>query len=668
MENTPDTTRVDAARVDDSRVDAAALDRSAPDEPEELALAGEFPAASRDEWVALVDRLLQRAGRLDGSAASGAGVDALTWSTPDGIAVAPLYSADDVAGLPADGVPGRAPFVRGGRAVPQRPPGDVPDGWDVRQRHADPDPAAAREAVLDDLANGATSIWLAIGDGGTAVADLPAVLDGVHLDLAPVVLDAAGAADPDDAGRAAEAFLAVGARVDPARLRGTLGLDPIGRRARTGDGPAPDTVAAAALRVARAFPLVRAVVVDGLPVHVAGGSDAQELGYALACGVAYLRALTAEGLDVDTAAGLLEMRLAATAAQFPTIAKLRAARRLWARALEVSGAAPDTAPVQHAVASPTMYTRRDPYGNLLRGTLAAFAAGVGGADAVTVAPFDAGLGTPTAFSRRIARNTQSVLVMEAHLARVIDPAGGSWFVASLTDALARAGWAFFQELEAAGGVVAALDAGLVADGVAGVRAARERAAATGRAPVTGVSEFPDLHEKPVPRTGPDLVTSMGHGRGGLPVYRPADPFEDLRDRSDGVLHAAGSRPRAFLATLGPLAAHATRTGFARGLLHAGGIDTVDAGPTEAVDEVTAAFAAAGTPVAVLCSTDAIYAERAAATVAALRAAGARHVLLAGTAHVDGLDGHLRAGGDALAALAGVWAALDVGARTPEVVR
>jgi methylmalonyl-CoA mutase len=201
-----------------------------------------------------------------------------------------------------------------------------------------------------------------------------------------------------------------------------------------------------------------------------------------------------------------------------------------------------------------------------------------------------------------------------------------------------------------------------------VRAGRERAAATGRAPVTGVSEFPDLHEKPVPRTGPDLVTSMGHGRGGLPVYRPADPFEDLRDRSDGVLHATGSRPRAFLATLGPLAAHATRTGFARGLLHAGGIDTVDAGPTEAVDEVTAAFAAAGTPVAVLCSTDAIYAERAAATVAALRAAGARHVLLAGTAHVDGLDGHLRAGGDALAALAGVWAALDVGARTPEVVR
>ena len=669
METRPETT------PDTTRVDADALDRSAPDEPEELVLAGAFPAASRDEWVALVDRVLQRAGRLDGSAPAGAGVDALTRSTPDGIPVAPLYTADDVAGLPDPGVPGRAPFVRGGRAVPHGSGGAGPDGsgadggdiqgWDVRQRHADPDPVAAREAVLTDLANGATSIWLAVGgsDRGaaTAVADLPAVLDGVHLDLAPVVLDAAGSADPDDALRAADAFLELGR--GNAGLLGTLGLDPVGRRARTGDGPGPDSVVPVALRAAQEFPLVRAVVVDGLPVHVAGGSDAQELGYALACGVAYLRALAAAGLDVDTAAGLLELRLAATAEQFPTIAKLRAARRLWARVLEVSGAAPETAPVQHAVASPTMYTRRDPYGNLLRGTVAAFAAGVGGADAVTVAPFDAALGAPAAFSRRIARNTQSVLVMEAHLARVVDPAGGSWFVESLTDALARAGWAFLQEIEAAGGVVAALDSGLVADRVAVVRAGRERAAATRRAPVTGVSEFPDLHEKPVPRTGPDLVTSMGFGpesgfSGGLPVYRPAGPVEDLRDRSDRVLAATGSRPCAFLATLGSLAAHGARAGFARSLLHAGGIETVDAGPTGTADEVVAAFAGAGTPVAVLCGTDALYAERAAATVAALRAAGARHVLLAGTADVDGLDGHLRAGGDALAALAAVWAALD----------
>ncbi len=645
--------------TDTTRVDGEALDRAAPDEPEELVLAGDFPAASRDAWVALVDGVLRRAGRLDAAAPPGSGVAALTRRTPDGIAVAPLYTADDVAALPGAGVPGRAPFVRGGRAG-----GAVPDGWDVRQRHADPDPAAAREAVLTDLTHGATSIWLAVGDRGTAVADLPAALDGVHLDLAPVVLDAAGSADPADAVRAAEAYLHLARTrgVDPARLRGTLGLDPLGDRARTGTGPPTGAVVPLALAVARGFPQVRAVVADGLPVHAAGGSDAQEIGYATAAAVAYLRELTAAGLDVDTAARLVEFRLAATAEQFPTVAKLRAARRLWARVLQVSGAAPGTAPVQHAVASPTMYTRRDPYGNLLRGTVAGFAAGVGGADAVTVAPFDAALGAPSAFSRRIARNTQSVLVMEAHLARVIDPAGGSWFVESLTDALARAGWAFLQEIEAAGGVAAALDSGLVADRVARVRAARERDVATGATPVTGVSEFPDLHETPLPRTGPDLVTTLGLGRGGLPVHRPAAPFEDLRDRSDAALAATGSRPRAFLATLGPLAAHGARAGSARTLLHAGGIETVDAGPTDTVDAVATAFRAAGTPVAVLCSTDALYAERGAETVAALRGAGARHVLLAGTAPVAGLDGHLRAGGsgdfDALAALAAVWAALD----------
>jgi methylmalonyl-CoA mutase len=625
-----------------TQVDGETLDRRAPDEPEVLRLV-DGPPPDRDAWVAAVDQVLRRARRIDDAAPAGAGVEALTWSTADGVAVRPLYTADDVVDLPDVGVPGARPFVRGAR-----PGGAVPDGWDVRTWHADADP---REAILTDLANGATSIWLAVGGAGTAVADLPKALDGVHLDLAPVVLDAS--ASPGDAEAAATAYLELG---DPATLRGTLGLDPVGVRARTGDGPEVASVVPLVARVSREFPLVRAVVVDGLPVHAAGGSDAQELAYVLSAGVAYLRALTAAGLGVDAAARLLELRVAVTAEQFPTIAKLRAARRLWARVLEASGA--DTAPAVHAVASPTMYTRRDPYVNLLRGTVAGFAAGVGGADAVTVAPFDAALGASTPFSRRIARNTQSLLVMEAHLARVIDPAGGSWFVESLTDGLARAGWAFFQELEAAGGVVAALDSGLLAERAAAVRAGRETDAATRRAPVTGVSEFPDLHEKPVPCSGPDLLAGLGLGQGGLPAYRPAAAFEASRDRSDAVLAATGTRPRAFLATLGPLAVHAARAGFTRNLLHAGGIDTVDAGPTQAVDDVVAAFSGAGTPVAVLCSSDKLYAERAAAVVAGLRAAGARHVLLAGKARVDGLDGHLYAGGDALAVLDAVYAALE----------
>jgi methylmalonyl-CoA mutase len=624
------------------QVSRDALDRHAPDNPEELALAADFPVPDRATWTAAVDAVLRRSGRLDDAAEPGAGVDALTWTTLDGVRVAPLFTADDVTEPPALDTARRAA------------------GWDVRQRHAHTDPARAGEAILADLANGATSIWLAVGPVGTAVADLPAVLDGVFLDLAPVVLDAA-ACDLDTELRGAEAFLrlAEARGVDPAALRGTLGLDPIGRRARTGSGPDPESVVPLALRVARDLPQARAIVVDALPVHVAGGSDAHELAYALAAGVGYLRVLVAAGLDVATAARLLEFRLAATAEQFPTIAKLRAARLLWGRVLGAGGMVEAPPQILHAVAAPTMYTRRDPYTNLLRGTVAGFAAGVGGADAVTVPPFDAALGSPTAFSRRVARNTQSLLLREAHLAWVADPAGGSWFVESLTDALARAAWAVFQELEEGGGVIAALDSGLVAEQVSRVRAAREHEVAVRRRPLIGVSEFADLHDGPPTRTGPTLLDELGvGGAGGLPVYRPAAGYEGYRDRSDALLADTGARPRVFLATLGPLAVHAARAGYARNLLHAGGIETVDAGPTSDDAEVVAAFRAAETPVAVLCSSDAVYAERAEAVVAALRAAGARQVLLAGTTLVAGLDGHLADGDDALAAYAAVYALVD----------
>jgi methylmalonyl-CoA mutase len=624
--------------------DAAVSARPEPTEPEELRLAAEFPAAGRDEWLGLVDDVLRKSRRIGADAPLGAGVEKLVRRTPDGIAVQPLYTSED--GSAADtGVPGTAPFLRGATRH-----GPVPDGWDVRQRHVHPDPGTVGSALHADLENGVTSLWLVVGGGGTAVADLPAALDGVLPDLAPVVLDAGAEAEP-----AAEAFLELAAdRGTPAdRLLGTLGLDPIGLRARTGAGPDAESVVALARRVAEQHPKMRAVVVDGTPVAGAGGSDAQELGWSLAAGVAYLRALVAGGLDVTAAADLLEFRYTATAEQFPTIAKLRAARLLWSRVLEASGATPRRGQVQHAVTAPTMFTRRDPYVNLLRGTVAGFAAGVGGADAVTVAPFDTAIGADTAFSRRIARNTQALLVEESHLARVLDPAGGSWFVESLTRELAAAGWAFFQELEAAGGAVDALDSGLLGERVGAVRTGRAADVATRRSPITGVSEFADLAEKPVERD--PLPDSPG---GGLPVHRPAAAFEDRRDRSDRVLAATGARPRAFLATLGPLSAYTARAAFARNLLHAGGIETVEAGPTTEVDELVAEFTGAGTPVAVLCSTDELYAERAAETVAALRDAGAGHLLLAGSAQVDGLDGHLKAGGDALAVIDGVYAALE----------
>ncbi|HVK20630.1 MAG TPA: methylmalonyl-CoA mutase subunit beta [Actinokineospora sp.] len=592
----------------------------------ELVLAGEFPDAGREQWRELVAGVLRKSGAvpedLDGPVES-----LLATTTYDGVVLQPLYTAADTA--PAAGYPGLPPYVRGGTAQ-----GAVATGWDVRQRHTDPDPETSRKAVLADLENGVTSLWLA----GIPVDALAHVLQDVYLDLAPVTLDAGA-----DFRAAGEELLRIHADkgIPAGEVKGNLGADPIGLHARTAGGADLDGAAALALRAAE-YPALRSIVVDGLPYHQAGGSDAEELGASIAGGVAYLRALTAAGLTVEAAAAQLEFRYAATADQFLTIAKFRAARRLWARVAEVSGfAAPQR---QHAVTSPAMMTRRDPWVNMLRTTLACFGAGVGGADAVTVLPFDAALGLPDGFARRVARNTQSVLLEESKLAGVIDPAGGSWFVERLTDDLARSAWDWFTEIERAGGVVAALDTGVISDRLAATWEARSANLATRTDALTGVSEFPNLAEKPITRE-PEPAAPTG----GLPAVRYAEAYEELRDRSDRVLAETGSRPRIFLATLGPVAAHTGRATFAANLFQAGGIETV-AGPPEE-------FAASGAAVACLCGSDKSYAADGPAAVEQLGQAA--KVLLAGRAELSGVDGNVFVGCDALAVLSDIMETLGV---------
>jgi methylmalonyl-CoA mutase len=472
---------------------------------EQLRLAAEFDPATRDQWRAMVDKVLRRSG-ADVDAHDGPVETLLSSETYDSFALQPLYTAADTA--PDSGFPGLPPFTRG-----SRPDGAVAAGWDVRQRHADPD--TTRGTVLADLENGGTSLWLVVGPSGIPVDALPDVLAEVYLDLAPVTLDAGA-----DVAAAAQALLDLheDKGIQASEVRGNLGADPLGLRARTGTPQDLDGAAALAARVAQRYPKLRSVVVDALPYHEAGSSDGQELGYALATSVAYLRALTGAGLSVADAARQLEFRFAATADQFGTIAKLRAARRLWARVAEVSGS--NTAVPQHAVTSSTMMTRRDPWVNMLRTTLACFAAGVGGADAVTVQPFDTAIGLPDAFARRIARNTQSILLEESRVAGVIDPAGGSWYVERHTDELAEAGWAVFQEVERAGGIAAALDAGLVDERIAATRDARTARLDAGDEMITGVTVFPNKDEKPLHRE-PEPAAPAG----GLPRVRYAEPFE-----------------------------------------------------------------------------------------------------------------------------------------------
>jgi methylmalonyl-CoA mutase len=291
-----------------------------------------------------------------------------------------------------------------------------------------------------------------------------------------------------------------------------------------------------------------------------------------------------------------------------------------------------------------MMTRHDPWVNMLRTTVAGFAAGVGGADMVTVQPFDAALGLPDAFARRIARNTQSLLVEEGSLARVLDPAGGSWYVESLTDELARAAWDWFTEIERAGGLSAALASGLVRDRIAAAWEQRATRLATRADAITGVSEFPNPAEV-LPEREP-AADPLPRGRGGLPRVRAAEPFEELRDRAE----AAGAG--VYLATIGPVSRHTARATFAANLFQAGGLQTP-------AGDAASGFAEAGTTVACICGSDKDYGESGAALAAELRAAGAEHVWLAGSAELDGVDGRVYAGCDAIDVLRTVHQQLGV---------
>ncbi|MGY1868981.1 MULTISPECIES: methylmalonyl-CoA mutase family protein [Nocardia] len=605
---------------------------------------GADPVPDYAQWRKGVAGVLAKARRVDVTELPEEPERLLDETTYDGLTVAPLYTRRDE--LPEQPLPGTFPFVRGRDATR-----DVHRGWFVSAQVAQRDAAAANREILAGLENGISAIWLGAGERGVPVADLPSALDGLLFELAPLTLDAGG----DVAGAAAQVFSVLDGYAAPDRevIRIALGAAPLTSRfAGLADIGLTEAVALAG-QAARRPETVRAITVDGTVFHDAGASDAQELGAAVAAGLAYLRSLT-ESLDIADALGQLEFRLAATDDQFATIAKFRAARQLWARVAHVCGAPDFGGAPQHAVTSAAMMSRRDPWVNMLRTTLAAFGAGIGGADTVTVLPFDSALppgelGVSKSFADRMARNTQLLLLEESHLGHVLDPGAGSWYVEDLTAALAAKAWEFLQEIEAAGGYLATLESGLLAERVAATKAARDTDVAHRKTAVTGVNEFPNLAEQP--------LSEAARQAGRVARYGAA--FEQLRDRSDAYLAEHGTRPRALLVPLGSVAEHNVRVTFIANLLASGGIESINPGPL-AVDAIAAAATEAGAPIAVLCGSDARYGTEAGAAVERLRAAGVSTVLLAGAAKAvadlddaQRPDGFLAARIDAVAALSGL---------------
>jgi methylmalonyl-CoA mutase len=579
-----------------------------------------FEPTTAERWRQAVDAVLAKGSELTAEQLAQRFERQLVSRTYDGLDIQPLYTADHApAGV--DSIPGQPPFTRGSTAA-----SGIPNGWEVRQRvEITGDGSAAAALALSELERGTTGLWLDVAQIADHIdADLlDRALTGIFLELVPVTLDTGGRRAPG------EALLQVWQRRghNAHEARGVLGVDPLAALMTQG-GTAQDVraeiaeVVSLATRVASTYPQVRTLVADATPWHDAGSSDADELAGAIAAGVTYLRWMVDGGMDVATALHQIELRVAATADQFLTIAKIRALRALWHRVAEASGAEPAHRGARiHAVTSWAMTTRYDPWVNLLRDTVACFAAGVGGADAVTVHPYDrlVGPSTGTELGRRMARNTQAVLLDESNLGRVIDPAGGSWYVEHLTQALADTAWTAFQEIEAAGGLLTAYEQGWVHRRVDATWEHRQADIATRRTAITGVSEFPNIDDD---ISAPAPLTPSDHqGLVPLPRRRYADGFEVLRDAAAAHRRRTGTGPEVVLVGLGTAADSTARATFAKNLFEAGGLATRFVESTHETD-------LSGRLVC-LCSSDARYGELAVDAAKAAKAAGATRVYLAG---------------------------------------
>jgi methylmalonyl-CoA mutase len=609
--------------------------------PDQLSLAADFAPATFEDWRKLVDGVLK-----------GAPFEKLVSKTYDGLTIEPIYRRATSA----------APIAGRAAAAP----------WQVMQRIDHPDAGAANTQALQDLENGASGLTLVFAGANGAYGfgldpapeSIARVLDGIFVDAGIEIELQIGPQSRMAAIHLAEYVKRKG--LSPAACNIRFGLDPIGACAVWGSSPyswseiAPAVTGAIKGLSGLGFkgPFAAA---DGRVIHDAGGSEAQELAFVLASAIAYLRAIEHAGMTLDAARRMIYARLSADADQFLTTAKLRALRLLWARIESACGLEP--APLYIAADTAwRMLTQRDSYVNMLRATMATFSAGIAGANSINVLPHTLAIGLPDPFARRIARNTQLVLLEESNLAKVSDPAAGSGGIEALTQELCEAAWKLFQETEKAGGIFASLEQNLIQRHVAATRAVRQANIARRKEVLTGASAFPNLNEAQVAVLDVKPVELAPYGEAkfkfdALPPMRLAAPFERLRNRSDEMLKAKGTRPKVFLANLGTAADFTARATFAKSFFETGGIEAVASDGLTELAAISTAFKASGAALACICSSDKVYGESAEAATKALQAAGARHIYLAGRAgeqeaslRAAGVNEFIFAGGDALAVL------------------
>ncbi|GAB4440101.1 MAG: methylmalonyl-CoA mutase family protein [Anaerolineae bacterium] len=678
----------------------------------------EFAPPDLSEWQAEAERSLK-----------GRPLEKLATKTYEGIPVPPMVTQADAAGLPhLDSLPGEAPYLRGAAAA-----GYAASPWLISQELPYSTPTEFNSALRYDMERGQTAVHLpldrasqlgqdpdeaapgSVGAGGVSIAtvdDLAAALEGIDLESVPLFFGATSAAVPT----AALLFALVRRQgKEIAKLRGALEMDPLGTLAATGELPrsvaGAYTVMAHLLRWASAnAPQLRILTVHGQPYADAGASAVQELAAVLATAVEYLREMQQRGLGVDDVAPRLRFSLSVGSDYFMEVAKLRAARLVWAKAVKAFGGSEASQKINlHARTAAWNKTITDPYVNMLRVTTEAFAGAVAGVDSLTTGPFDETVRQPDEFSRRIARNTQIILQNEAHLNKVVDPAGGAWYVEKLTDEVARRAWALFQQIEQAGGMSAALMSGTPQAQVADTAAARAKNMATRKDVLVGTNRYANLQETPLApaqtdlaalqqarsqaiaahRTGLDneqstrvlallnavleadaaavldaaieaalagatlgeLARTLRHGDTTVTTVSPlmpvrlAAPFEALRDFADDYAAEHGHRPQVFLANMGPVPKHKPRADFSTDFFQTGGFEALTNTGFDTPEAAAAAALDSGAPIVVICGTDDMYPEVVPPLTQAIKTANPDITVVLAGYPADQIEAHRAAGVD-----------------------
>lgn len=620
----------------------------------------DFPPSSYDEWRAAAEALLKGAPFEKRMIAR----------SPEGLTIQPIYRAEDAAAVSRGAsLPGSGDFARGAR-----PEGYLAEPWEVAQELSEAEPRAFNKTLLDELGRGQTAV--------NAIVDLDGSVEGLRLRNASDLAAAFEGVEPTAvslhfqaglSGIAVQAALLAwleGEGVSFESIRGSQNIDPVGVLAATGKLPASldallDELSCLAKYNASRMPGFSAVGVDAFPYHNAGATAVEELAAALATGTFYLRQLTARGVPIHDAARQIRFTLPVGGDFFMEVAKFRAARRLWSRIVRSLGGSEQASAMKiHARTGLFNKTRRDPYVNLLRASTEALSAALGGVDSFCVGAFDETLREPSAFARRIARNTQIILQEECNLREVVDPAGGCWYVESLADALGREVWKAFQGIEKEGGIVPSLQSGALQARVSKKLKERRRQLGERRASLIGTNKYPNLSEDKLEESAsrkrnkesdtksdsipfpialdadalPKLARAAASGasltailaslrtetRAGetcepLPATRLAAEYEALRDAAEALQAKTGHGPKIFLANLGPLRRHKARADFTRDFFAVGGFDIVASPGLESAEAAADAVAASEAPIAVICGHDDDYAARLLDTLRAIRA-------------------------------------------------